>query len=561
MKTSTTNSAAAKASVKKVSSAASMNFFKVVFFTVFIILSVGKTFSQDWAKLYGTQGIDIGNCVAIDHAGNVYVTGLSNYSANMRCTLLKYSSTGNLIWERTFLGVGSGYGKGEKLLIDPQGNIFVFASIYGFSQNYDFYIIKYDQSGNEISSARYGDVSADEDIADAAFDNNGNIVVAVNAWTISNGQTDIFLLKYNNMCVVQSFAAFAHSTWYESAGKIVINGLGDIFMAGSVRVSGGNSDVLVAKFNSQLQYQNVYMYAGYVNDEDYAASICLHPAGGVIIAGMTKNTSVSSDFTIIKLSNNLTYEWMNANNFQFAGSNASDVTIAGSRIYATGTAGTGYISKALTVAYDFNGNIIWSHAYGRDTVSNGGNAGFCIKTDNIGNVFVAGKSVSLATKEDAMILKYSSAGVLQFAYNYNGSAFEMDYFNSLITDSNGKIYACGFTFVGTNNCDFITVKLTGSLTGVNGTNNEIPDGFNLSQNYPNPFNPSTKISFSLPKASFVKMVVYDITGKEVEVLVNENMNAGSFEVDFNASKLTSGVYFYRITADGFTETNKMILTK
>ncbi len=99
------------------------------------------------------------------------------------------------------------------------------------------------------------------------------------------------------------------------------------------------------------------------------------------------------------------------------------------------------------------------------------------------------------------------------------------------------------------------------LTGITQQNNQIPEGFTLTQNYPNPFNPSTKISFSIPKSSFVKMAVYDVTGKEVGILVNENMNAGSFEVDFNASKLTSGVYFCRISADGFTDVKKMMLVK
>lgn len=106
-----------------------------------------------------------------------------------------------------------------------------------------------------------------------------------------------------------------------------------------------------------------------------------------------------------------------------------------------------------------------------------------------------------------------------------------------------------------------TILKYDNLTGSNSTTNEVPDGYELSQNYPNPFNPSTKISFSLPKSSFVKMVVYDVTGKEAASLVNENLNSGTYEVDFNASKLTSGVYFCRITAGGFTDVKKMILAK
>lgn len=81
------------------------------------------------------------------------------------------------------------------------------------------------------------------------------------------------------------------------------------------------------------------------------------------------------------------------------------------------------------------------------------------------------------------------------------------------------------------------------------------------QNYPNPFNPSTTISFSIPEKSFVTLKVYDILGKEVAVLVNEELQSGSFEKTFDASSLASGVYIYRLQAGGITELRKMMLTK
>ncbi len=100
-----------------------------------------------------------------------------------------------------------------------------------------------------------------------------------------------------------------------------------------------------------------------------------------------------------------------------------------------------------------------------------------------------------------------------------------------------------------------------NFTGIETTSGSIPQNYSLSQNYPNPFNPVTKIKFSLPQASFVKLVVYDITGREVERLVNRQMNAGNFTVDFDASKLSSGVYFYRLDAEGFSQVKKMMLVK
>ncbi|MDD5362153.1 MAG: T9SS type A sorting domain-containing protein [Ignavibacteria bacterium] len=104
------------------------------------------------------------------------------------------------------------------------------------------------------------------------------------------------------------------------------------------------------------------------------------------------------------------------------------------------------------------------------------------------------------------------------------------------------------------------IKYTGP-SGINNNTGEIPAAFSLSQNYPNPFNPSTMISFALPKSGMVTLKIYNSLGKEVETLVNENMAAGNHEITFNASGLTSGIYFYRINANGFTDTKKMMLVK
>jgi hypothetical protein len=85
--------------------------------------------------------------------------------------------------------------------------------------------------------------------------------------------------------------------------------------------------------------------------------------------------------------------------------------------------------------------------------------------------------------------------------------------------------------------------------------------YGLLQNYPNPFNPTTKINYQIPELSFVTLKVFDVLGREVTILVNEELNAGKHEATFNASGISSGIYFYQIKANNYIQTKKMILMK
>jgi hypothetical protein len=90
---------------------------------------------------------------------------------------------------------------------------------------------------------------------------------------------------------------------------------------------------------------------------------------------------------------------------------------------------------------------------------------------------------------------------------------------------------------------------------------QIPTQYSLNQNYPNPFNPNTTINYQLVSGSYISLKVYDILGNIVAILVDEEKPAGSYEVSFNASQLSSGIYFYKLKAGSFVETKKMILMK
>jgi hypothetical protein len=104
-----------------------------------------------------------------------------------------------------------------------------------------------------------------------------------------------------------------------------------------------------------------------------------------------------------------------------------------------------------------------------------------------------------------------------------------------------------------------------SLLGIATLSNQVPEKFALYQNYPNPFNPSTKIKFSIPPLKGVRgmtsLFVYDALGQEVTALVNEQLDPGIYETEWDASNFPSGIYFYKLEAGDYTETKKMILIK
>jgi hypothetical protein len=119
------------------------------------------------------------------------------------------------------------------------------------------------------------------------------------------------------------------------------------------------------------------------------------------------------------------------------------------------------------------------------------------------------------------------------------------------------IYALAVTW------DLRVYKLldTARPIGVKPIGTEIPNYFSLSQNYPNPFNPVTTINYELPASGFVKLVIYDILGREIKVLINEKQSIGKYKVEFDGTNFPSGVYFYRLESGDFVSTKKMVLIK
>ena len=148
---------------------------------------------------------------------------------------------------------------------------------------------------------------------------------------------------------------------------------------------------------------------------------------------------------------------------------------------------------------------------------------------------------------------YTSNGGLTWSQKFLQSSIS-DIYGSYLS-SNGILYAV--TLLDS----YIFKNASIFTTGINTVSENVPVTTRLRQNYPNPFNPVTRISFDVSRAGNVIIKVYDVTGREVQTLVNETLNPGTYAMTFDGTGLTSGVYYYKLISGQFTETKRMVLIK
>jgi len=236
-------------------------------------------------------------------------------------------------------------------------------------------------------------------------------------------------------------------------------------------------------------------------------------------------------------------------------------------------------SEAYSTGYLFcpnsgtNDNPTWSGPGGNGSVGGVVNATW-LSTNGANNYIISNQKTGdvsgAGTYDFKLTFKDMGSEGTAVGYSISGPSYlleghEMDTSSSRPTKFNAINFAVSSTNANTTGLNLTDVSVDlGSpvITGVNNEeNNSLPMTYSLSQNYPNPFNPTTTIKFGLPKAGDVSLVVYDILGRKVTELIHGNLTAGYHTVNFNASNLASGVYFYRIQAGDFVSVKKLMLLK
>ncbi len=530
------------------------NILCILFFVVFSTEIVSQPAPPvDWVRHYSTPGRS--NDMKVDLNGNVYITG-EIYSGNSDYGTIKYNSAGVQQWSAVYNGSEDLNDIPLSIDVDNQGNVYVTGYA---NQDFndpvftgDYCTVKYNASGQQQWVKIYSGNAHGRDIAfKVAVDASGNVIVTGQSYIDNVRSDDIVTIKYdpNGQQLWQAVHDGTGTNPEQDAGRdMILDNQGNVYVFGhSTRINTWY-DLCLIKYNSAGVQQFIAYYTGMDNSiTEYGVAITIDNSGNILVIGES-----GYDLAILKYSSAGSELW--AYRYEQASiDKAKDIiTDASGNVYFCGSTGsTGFVAK-LNSSGTLEWNKIITGTGGNEIVNS-------LSIDSPGDVYLSGK-VAAGTYFDVLAEKINPAGATQWRATHNGSGNQNDFGNSVGMDASGNIFVTGGSNVsGSNN--FCTIKYTPGTIGINPVFNEIPNEFSLSQNYPNPFNPTTNIEFNVLKSSFVKLIIFDITGREVETLVSKQMAEGVYNVDWNASKYPSGVYFYRITAGNFTDTKKMILTK
>lgn len=478
------------------------------------LCSVHAQYSQQWVNNIGNAVTNTGVHTVTDPSGNIYVGNGGK--------LVKYNHAGAQLFTNTYSSLNI------MAIQKDLNHIYVSGRV----SNSELFLKKITFSGTEVFNKNISMPGNYVGILSIAVEGTGDIYIA-GFKTPSGNFANGLLMKFDP----NGNQLWESSDYRAPVSKVMIDNQGNVFICGKTDSPYSTQHKhFIYKYSSS----GTSLWTRIGNDGTTSrVDMDLNYFG---------NAFVISNNGIFRYLNDGTLYWsINTFNGSTIAVDNDNFVIAAGIVYNAGSS-----NDVCTIKLDINGNEMWRKIYSGPAMGIDHPSGIAVNNTN--SIYVTGSSQQYGQYNDIFMLRYLHNGQLMSTHTYNNPSNLSDDAAGVNLINNISAVVTGFS-----GSDVVVIKYA-DITGIT-NQNEIPGGFSLKQNYPNPFNPNTKIGFSIPKAGFVKMAVYDITGKEVEVLVNENLSAGSFEVDFNASKLTSGVYFCKISAGEFTDVKKMILTK
>jgi photosystem II stability/assembly factor-like uncharacterized protein len=456
-------------------------------------------------------------------------------------------------------------------------------------------------------------------VSDFSFNSSGDLfwAIAQNVYKSTNGGTNwisttsafngfafqsVYVDNNNNVWSGTQNSGIIKSTDAGTTWSNYINGVSSTYVNSFVGDGSGN---LYAAISGKGLYTtsdngNTWNELTIVNNEEdtYINTVAIIPSGGLIVFNAYNKIYVTTDLsTWNPFSTGLTVQNIHklAVNDDYFFASGTDGKIyrsprsAANWVEITDTLSAGYsyaveVSTTGDVYYLFDQDVVKSTNNGDDWINISNSISgypFSLTEHPNGDVFLGTSSGVFRSTDAGNSWTLNNSGLndggLSLAIHSDGSIFAGGYSSTSRSNDLGQTWIpfttgmlnCRITNLAFGNSDVLfaaaenmgVYRTTSAVTSVDEKESGIVNNFSLEQNYPNPFNPSTNIHYAISNRQLVQLKIYDVLGNEVATLVNEFKSAGNYEVDFNASKLSSGVYFYKLQAGSFIETKKMILLK
>ena len=492
---------------------------KNIILVLFIIIISTALFAQApdtmWTKTFGDSGTDIGYSVQQTSDGGYIITGKteSTYGGS-DLLLIKTDVNGDTLWTKTFGDSGWNnceWGYSVQQTTDEGYIITGVRNIGCGSPNLrggNIWLIKTDATGDTLWSKTFSIGQSENDIGYSVKQTTDGGYILTGA--IGRGFKE-YLLDYM--------------------------GKGDIVLI----KTDVNGDTLWTKIFGRNDTTYVFGDVGYCVQQT--------TEGGYIIAGFTDSYGgnysggIYTDIWLIKTDVNGDTLWTKTigDSGYNKGYSVQQTIDGGYVIAANGT---------RLLKTDADGETMWIKTFG--IIVDPFGSRYSAQQTLDGGYIILGKS--LAYSSDIFLIKTNANGDTFWSKIYGDSLGDIAYSVQQTTDG-------GYIIVGSRNGDVLLIKVAPDITSIDETPHVLVNNYQLLQNYPNPFNPTTTIKFSLPYSDFVTLKIYNILGEELATLVSDRLSAGSYSYEWDASQLASGVYLYRLEADGLVQTHKMILMK
>lgn len=567
--------------------------------------------NQQWVSRYDgpSEYWDIARRIAVDAAGNVYVTGISRgIDSGDDYATIKYDSSGTELWVARYDGPAGGTDEANDLVLDCEGNVYVTGESEGIGTEFDYATIKYDTHGNELWVARYDGPISMYDTAEAiALSPDGSVCVTGKSMHLDSEYDYVTIMYTADGSVLWTGRYGQPGYVLDAASDVVVDASGDVLVTGRSRTGDSylTNDFATVRYDRDGNELWVARYNGPADDTDSARNIAVDSGGFAYAAGSSKGEGSNYDYAVVKYDPDGGEVWVARHD-----SPSSDMDVLrglaladDGTVYVTGFAQKpgGYTERDyMTVKFDEYGGTEWAVIY--DGPGAGLDEAQAIALNAIGEVFITGESCGDSLELDYATIKYVTQvtpveGSLTAATTESGSILlrwvlasqsgivSLDVFRATrpagpfvrlnetpLPPGSPGAFEDESVWPGTTFWYELRAEMADGSTEVVGPwlVSETTEGlFRLALHppFPNPAHGAATLVFDLPnEGARVDLVVHTVRGQRVRTLVRGSVEPGRHTAvwdgtDETGEPVAAGVYFIRLAVNGSTRTEKLLMMR